>query len=102
MCASVQSAAGALAERAGGRGSVRGKRRSGGSWNSSSSSCCFHVAAHAQESSLLPAHFSEGSGASGSKVLKGRYYFQEPGGAALFFSFPAKSICLKALLLFPD
>lgn len=84
-CASVQSAAGALAEREGGRGSLRGKRRSGGSWNSSN--CYYHVAAHARESALLPARLSKGAGASGSKVLEGQSYFQEPSGAALSFLF---------------
>lgn len=81
----MQSAAGALAEAEGGRGSLRGKRRSGGSWNSSSG--CYHVAAHALESAQLPAHLSEGAGASDSKVLEGRWYFQEPSGAALFIFF---------------
>lgn len=97
----MQSAAGALAEAEGGRGSLRGKRRSGGSWNSSSG--CYHVAAHALESAQLPAHLSEGAGASDSKVLEGRWYFQEPSGAALFiffFLFSWKNICLTTPLLF--
>lgn len=99
-CASAQSAAGALAEGEGGRGSLRGKRRSGGSWNSSN--CCYHIAAHAREPAPLPARLSEGAGASGAKVLEGRRYSQEPSGCFIFVPFPAKNICLRTPLLSPD
>lgn len=96
----MQSAAGAPAEQEGGRGSLRGRRRSGGSWNSSN--CCYHVAARARESAPLPALLSEGAGASGSEVLRRSVVL--PGAKRLlyFFTFPAKNICLRAPLLFPD
>jgi len=58
------------------------------------------VAAHAREPARLPARLSEGAGASGSNVLQGWWYFQEPSGAVLFFPFPAKNICLRTPLLF--
>lgn len=95
----MQSAAGALAEREGGRGSLRGKRGSGGSWNSSN--CCYHLAAHAWGPALLPARLSEGAGASGSKVLEGRLYFQEPSGAALVFFFSCKEHLFEDSAPFP-
>lgn len=96
-CASVPSAAGARAEREGGRGSLRERRRSGGSWNSSCCCCC--------TVQLMP---GTGSAASTprwgrrcltSKSPSGQWHCQEPGTAALFFSFPAKSTCLRTLLL---
>lgn len=71
-------------------------------WELEQQQLLLHGAAGAREPALLPERLSEGAGASHSKVLGGQWHFQEPSTAALFFSFPAKSICLRTPLLFLD